>query len=276
MAGNPYRVIKGVPRMVKSVVAFIDILGYQAQTKRARTQTAKNQFLGQLHRALTAAYNSHLKARNLMPREPHLYKVKTFTDNIVIGYPLMDHSERPADAEAELGDVFFMLSWFQLEMVRAGFFLRGGIAVDELYMGEHIVFGNGLLAAYEAESKAARDPRIVLTKSAHAFVKKHKKWFRDPSSSPHGDELLKDADGQFFLNYLHPLANYFESPELADQWLTEHKESVESKLKENKTEPKFWSKYLWAAIYHNYFCDHSKRLHCKIASDKLQLTLGPI
>ena len=57
------------------------------------------------------------------------YKVKIFTDNIVIGYPVMFD-----DAESELGRIFFSLAFFQLSMVNQGFFLRGAISIDNLYI----------------------------------------------------------------------------------------------------------------------------------------------
>jgi hypothetical protein len=36
--------------------------------------------------------------------------------------------------------------------------------------------------------------------------------------------------------------------------LTKHKEHIEFNLKKFSGVPRIWSKYLWVANYHNYFC----------------------
>lgn len=74
----------------------------------------------------------------------------------MIGYPI--HT----DGEIELGNAFSDLSYFQMIMSMEGFFIRGGIAIGDLYMDEITVFGSGLMEAYQAETTLARDPRIVL------------------------------------------------------------------------------------------------------------------
>jgi hypothetical protein len=75
-----------------------------------------------------------------------------------------------------------------------GFFIRGGVAVADVYFDEEIVFGPGLLEAYATESQRARDPRIVLADSCLQYIAE--------SSS---GSLLKDADGQLFVNYLNKI-----------------------------------------------------------------------
>jgi hypothetical protein len=177
------------------------------------------------------------------------FKIRAFTDNIVIGYPISD------DGERELGAIFSDLSSFQLEMVNRGFFIRGAIAVGDLYMDDITVFGQGFLNAYDGESKYARDPRIILTESAQEAVMSHVKYYSNPSYSPQARDLYKDADGQFFLNYLEgvliaeeELGPYFDV-------LASHKSVIEAKLNEHRDQPVFWAKYTWAANYHNFFCD---------------------
>ena len=56
--------------------------------------------------------------------------MRAFTDNIVIGYPIRGRG----DAESELVTIFRNLSYFQMKLTMDGFFVRGAIAVGELYM----------------------------------------------------------------------------------------------------------------------------------------------
>jgi hypothetical protein len=201
---NPYINDGGQPQLRASVVAFVDILGYQALIREAHQRGTAQSLLIQLHEALIAAY-AHLSENdidgNRIPRsylrtERDLFKIRTFTDNIVIGYPIWD------DAERELGSIFSDLAFFQLEMVTRGFFVRGAIAIGDLYMDDITVFGQGFLDAYDGESTKARDPRIILTTSAQESVMAHVKYYSYPSHSPQARDLYRDADSQFFLNYL--------------------------------------------------------------------------
>src|SRR5258708_21417480 len=83
------------------------------------------------------------------PIQVKTWEVKAFTDNIVIGCPI--YLNEP-DAEAELGSVLLSVREYQLTMVHAGFFVRGGISISQLYMDDEIVFSDALMEAYSAES----------------------------------------------------------------------------------------------------------------------------
>jgi hypothetical protein len=107
-----------------------------------------------------------------------------------------------SDAESEFGSAFLRLTAFQLNMAIRGYFVRGAISVADAYVDDIAVFGDALIEAYVGESKLARDPRIVLTESAVRAAKSHLHYYSDPKDAPHSRDILKDADGQWFLNYL--------------------------------------------------------------------------
>jgi hypothetical protein len=139
-------------------------------------------------------------------------------------------------------------------MVAHGFFVRGGVSIGDLYMDNEIVFGKGLLEAYETEQTAARDPRIVISKSAVDYILQHFKFYGSPADSPHDDVLLVDTDGELFVNYLG--ATFDEEPESPD-WtrVAQHQIAVEKGLNDFRGNPPIWSKYAWVANYHNFICD---------------------
>ncbi len=254
---NPYITVDGQPELKASVVAFVDILGYQELIRDAHRNGTAQLLLTRLHQGLAEAsrhlYELDENGKPFFPPDDWPYKdrfkIRTFTDNIVIGYPIFD------DAESELAAIFSKLADFQLVMVNRGFFIRGAIAIGDLYIDDLTVFGQGLLDAYDGESKQARDPRVVLTKSAEEAVMKHLDYYANPSHSPQARDLFKDADGQFFLNYLDSIliaevehGPYFDI-------LENHKYAVEAKLQEHRDQPTYWAKYAWSANYHNFFCD---------------------
>src|SRR6185312_5959023 len=123
------------------------------------------------------------------------------------------------------------------------------IAVGDHYMDEILVIGDALLEAVAAESQTARDPRVVLTVSAVALI--FDPYVRDEQRDFRDDLLLKDADGQIFVNYL--TAGLFdlltEDPEHHEErfldLLWRHRDSITTRLRSNAREPAVWRKYLW-------------------------------
>jgi hypothetical protein len=243
---GPYYSSQGIAETKKSVVAFIDIMGFTEAMKRAHEENKSNELLNRLRSALDLSYTY---LQHPLGPERQVWALKAFTDNIVIGYPIQ------RDGEPELGHILDMLSFFQLEMIRAGFFIRGGIAIGDLYMDDSLVFGQGLLNAYDAETRLARDPRVILDSSAVQYVELHLSYYGSVEWSPQYRRLMRDADGQVFLNYLDGILIAAEEDGPYEEILLEHKVIVEQRLQEFGDNPRVWSKYSWAGNYHNFFCE---------------------
>jgi hypothetical protein len=94
-----------------------------------------------------------------------------------------------------------------------------------------------------------------LTDSAVAAVKKHLTYYGREASAPQNRDLLKDSDGQWFINYLDCVLIAEDEHGPFYKEFMQHKETVESKLKEFATNPPIFVKFAWVAGYHNSFCD---------------------
>jgi hypothetical protein len=115
------------------------------------------------------------------------------------------------------------------------------------------VFGDALIVAHRIESEVARDPRIVLSPTLDPYIGTHLLYYGDPKESPHNQLLLKDADGQLFVNYLG--ITFDDDPEEPDLAAIEaHRERVMAMLDKHKASPTIWGKYAWVANYHNFIC----------------------
>jgi hypothetical protein len=120
-------------------------------------------------------------------------------------------------------------------------------------MDDDIVFGKALIEAYRLERQYARDPRIILCPMTIKLMKYHMGYYGEPEHSPQNREVLIDADGQYFINYLMATwPDVAENPEL--DLIEKHKEMVISKLEKYRNDPRIWAKYAWVLNYHNYFC----------------------
>ncbi len=249
---NPYRTSNDEPWMRQSWVVFLDILGFSSRVLKATADGSAGKLLMKLSGALEEA------KRDLIP-DPNdylqygiqdaPYVVKLFTDNIVLGFPIHD------DGESEFGRMISIVGLYQFSLLKHGFFIRGGITAGQVYMDEDMVFGKGLLDAYETESKLALDPRVVLAPTATDLVHHHLLYYSNVAETPHSTSLLVDSDAQLFLNYLiFPIDDADEIPEQFLSDLKLHGELIRSCLKEFASDPKVWPKYAWAGAYHNFFC----------------------
>ncbi len=266
---NPYIDKEGNPVLHYSVVAFVDILGYSELVKEAESQGKSLEFLMNIYDAINCGLNWLLPGNVSIGFEKDMYRVKVFTDNVVIGYPIFHHDE------PVLGHVFDNLGHFQLEMANHGFFIRGGLTLGDIFIGEHIIYGKGLIEAYQAEVSQARDPRIVLTDNAVNAIKEHMSYYAVPSHAPQCRDLFIDVDGQYFINYLDAIfiAEHEHGPYYEE--LLKHKKEVEYCLDKYRSRPTLWTKYEWVAKYHNYFCDlHNKYFNAeqKINTGKYEMT----
>ena len=256
MSRNPYIVNGQEPALVESVFVLMDILGYSDLMLQSQTANQQQPALRDLHSALSASRN-HLESQALFSiSRKDFYALKSFTDNIVIGWPV--HS----DAQAEFGIAFPRLAEFQFNMAIRGYFVRGAVSVGPAYVDDVVVFGDALAEAYKGESILARDPRIIFTESAVRAIERHLKYYSRAANAPHVRNILKDADGQWFLNYLESvlIAEDQRGPFYNEFVL--HKRAVEKKLSEHTANPEIWAKYAWVAGYHNYFCDlHSNHFN---------------
>ena len=74
------------------------------------------------------------------------FKIRIFTDCILIWYPIIENGHsRFSEGCIELYEVLRLLEVFQMEMTNNGYFVRGAITVDELYMDDTIIYGNGAI-----------------------------------------------------------------------------------------------------------------------------------
>jgi len=128
---NPY-LENGPPTTKLSLVAFVDILGFQQMTLDSIAVGEQEDLLQRLHSALMEARQTLAIHNELDP-----FEMRTFTDNIVIGWPII------YDGEAESGDAFIRFAAFQVEMIRHGFFIRGALTVGRIYVDDIAVFGDG-------------------------------------------------------------------------------------------------------------------------------------
>lgn len=238
---------KDNPRLVNSIVCAIDILGFSQMISDSSKDGYGNTLLKEIN------YLINKNKQCIVPNKYSKGKIKIFTDNMVVGYPIKD------DGEQELDEILDNVSEYQFNLSLEGLFVRGGISLGDFYINEDIVFGPALLDAHNTESKLACYPRIVLDENTVRKVKKYMNYYE---IAPHKNKILIDNDGQWFLNYLNTIFRYYrecnneyEFERVQHELLIRHKIKIKEQLEIHRENTRVWDKYVWIANYHNCFCD---------------------
>lgn len=246
----------GMPTLSRSIIAFIDILGFKELINSKDPD--KN---------LNKIYSSFLKCFNETTAFS-IATIKTFSDNILFVFPEVE--------EGNLGSIFITLSALQRELLLEGFVIRGAITVGEIHVGDNIIFGKGLVDAYNLESKSAIMPRIILSSEAMILCQEYLKCYAREFDDPYAKSLLQDVDGFWFLNYLdNPSDDYEFYTDCEEGYLLSHKLFIEKRLEKYSSDIRVFEKYVWLANYHNSFCDINK-VDTKIEMDKMMRKITTI
>ena len=254
--GNPYQGEDGRPTLLPSVVAWVDVLGFQHLIAGNRAPATEEEALAKFWAALSASMGELKPLDSWVWPGPASWQVKTFTDNYVIGVPLVP--DRPFRGLVELLLAANRVARFQLKLALEGFLVRGAVAVGLVCMAEHLAFGSGLLEAYRAEGRDARDPRIILTPSATAVldVGLRVRQLTFGEDAPHAP-FWQDVDDRVFINYLSSVVEFEHDMGYPDtETFIRHGEVVSQKLAELVADPPKAQKWAWTARYHNEFLRH--------------------
>lgn len=235
------------PTLVNSIVCAIDILGFSQMIDNSCNEGYGNKLLREIN------YLIHKNKQCIVPNKYSHGKIKIFTDNMVVAYPII------GDGEEELDEILENVSEYQFNLALEGLFVRGGVSTGDFYISDDIVFGKALLDAHNIESKIACYPRIILGKDTIKQLQKYINYYED---APQRSKVLIDTDGQWFLNYLETIFkfyikcnNEYEFERVQYELLNRHKIKIEEMLELYKEDIRVWDKYVWTANYHNYFCD---------------------
>lgn len=229
----------------KRIVAFVDILGFKTHIERSveNPDHAKT-LLNVLKRvALAKSVNDS----GLLPLKEHGKEVTSFSDCIVISYPL--------DYKGGLFHILIDLIHIQLDLLFNGIVLRGGITVGDVFHDDNIAFGPALVKAYDLESKVAKYPRIVIEEETiiKGIIETLPSGHTVEMELEYVQDLLKEDGTNEKLYYLDTLAQY---QELDDNYyyyemLDIVRNLILQEMDNNKTNQSVLEKYHWFKDYYN-------------------------
>lgn len=237
-----------------SIVTFIDILGFREIVKikpaeeiaailaLLRDWSSGDEDIGDEYEDWPAGY-----ARSI-----------AFSDNVVRVCPI-DGEE---GGQGALFNELLNLVHIQAKLTERGIFLRGGLTVENIYLASGVVYGPGLVRAYELESQFAVYPRIVVDPAVM------EQYFANPvmrgdhslqvDLSYVGNMLREADDGLFFVDYLKACRSELNDPVAGfTPLLKEHAAFITKAAAALAQFTIAKQKYGWLAHYHNLVVDET-------------------
>jgi hypothetical protein len=222
------------------IIAYIDFLGI----KKIMGDTCKSyDFLQIIQFLLKGTENVANLIHSVNQIKP--FDIKIFSDNIVISQRI--NEDVAGDQIIGILNLIWSLQYWAL--IQFGLFLRGGITIGELYMDENIVWGTGLIEAYNLENNLANYPRVLVSKSV---IDKYD-MYREKTLNIQAF-IDKDLDGMWFVDYMMACVNIKSMPNASESI----KDTVKSYV---KADERIKQKINWTI---RYFNDHCLKLKDRI------------
>ncbi len=142
----------------------------------------------------------------------------------------------------------------QHELIRQGIIVRGALSAGDIVKSWGVMYGPGLVQAYELEKEACY-PRIIIDE----LLFKELKINSSLRAHEYKEELgyisslvRKDTDGYRFVDYLRAIADEMDYPEQDyPHFLRKHADLIAEGLLRHRLEKKVLRKFKWLQKYHN-------------------------
>ena len=214
----------------ESIIAYIDFLG----TSKKIEQDDDNSYLTFL-KSIYDFIEKELNNINKSYANEHYIKeikIRSFSDNILFSVSANVKNMRLVSA---LDEIIKICSAIQAKALKEGILIRGGIALDDIYINKHFAYGKGLLKVLEMEEKIAHYPRIILDNQLNI---KCKDYYES------NKKTTVDFDN---IRYI----DFYRATPLTDDDLKQCRKSLNVLKRKNKNNLRHMSKIQWAIQHYN-------------------------
>jgi hypothetical protein len=224
------------------LVTYLDILGFKAQIEQ---RTA-----GEISRILRRF------KENARP-DPETEKTygatyRNFSDLSVRAVPLYTE----ANLTYRIGPLYselLSLVHIQCALLDEGILIRGGLTLGQVVKSWGLLYGPGLVRAYQLEQKAVH-PRILIDKVVFEELRARDSVIRRHDVKTERkfiSRMVRVQGAVTFVDYLRGIQDEFDEPEYYLQFLAKHRDLVEKGLHDSRRQKKVLAKYRWLRSYHN-------------------------
>ena len=180
-----------------NVIAFLDILGFKKLIDTKEFDKIKEIFQSIISSKeagiALCRVNDGDEELNRYNEVLRKSKIHLMSDSVIIAAPFICK-----EALAVVIDICYCIQE-SLYSFDSPIFLRGAIAVGELFLDKNVIFGKGLVDAYLAQENYAVFPRIIIAPEIVESMK--------TSMDKEKNELPVDSDGYYFIDTLDRYIN---------------------------------------------------------------------
>jgi hypothetical protein len=189
------------PKYEEQFTAFVDFLGFSEVS--SGTDDATRLKVLKLLQALSALRGEFDVQSTIQEtgKTSHIKPaISTFSDHIVISYPLQPISSE-TESDEHLTAFIIVTQFMELftriaaAALRIGFLVRGGATIGKLYHARGVAFGEALVDAFQIESRTSIYPRVVLSPR----ITRRPMWIENQP------DVAKGNDGLYHFDYFKPL-----------------------------------------------------------------------
>ena len=218
------------------LIAYVDFLGIKERMKKESSYESLH-FLKAL---LTGARRKAAFIQRVNAIDDFIIKV--FSDNIVIAQKIQDDI-----VSDQIISILNLVSLLQFEaFFQFDFPLRGGITIGELFIDDSVVWGTGLIEAYQIENSLANYPRVIVSQ------KVNDEYENCQEKSLNLFAMIKqDVDGYWFVDYLTAVPNIQLIPKISASLA--HKAALHANENDRVKQ-----KINWIISYFNSYCHQLK------------------
>lgn len=196
------------------IVGYLDILGSKQRILEDNSDSSLN-----------SVYNLYNSTQNLFKKLKGVeyykdIKTRIFSDNIVIFYPLDSKAFKKLKLDNKIQNISVALSIINLlssifQIIAFSglkWCVRGGISMGSIYNNGTLLWGKGLVQAYDIESNIATYPRVVVDKKLieTLSLSDNKKMLEE--------SLIRVAeDGEYYVDFVAVMNLLSERPDVGMQ-----------------------------------------------------------
>ena len=242
----PPPILKGA-RYAPAIVSFFDLLGFQnIVAKNSAREIAQ---LISVFRRTNVELARHEKV-----------EVHSFSDSIIRVRTIATNEDFDSGQRSPLLSELKDIAHIQFELACwYGIFVRGGVAIGDVFSRRDIVFGPAVVSAYMLESKHAIFPRILIHPEFQTLIAQGSDHLLQSNgdmpdraariqriSDALSSILIVDQNGYISIDYLN---NCIKGSDLAA--LEAHKAAIEQGYT-SASDSRVSAKYSWLAHCHNF------------------------
>jgi hypothetical protein len=228
------------------VVTYIDILGFRELVQEKSPAV--------ISRAIRHVKDITVPEADKLRFDKENYV--NFSDLIVHTIPVLSKSNQSRPRGIVSHEIRYM-AMVQAVLIEKGLLLRGAISVGKIERSYGVLFGPGLISAYELERDQAKYPRIILDeqlmaalRSDHLLRHRHRDYGEEMKFV--SSAIKRDDDDVIFIDYLGFMQTVLKNQKSSYHGLVEtHKNLIEMNIAKFQENKRVLSKYLWLRKYHN-------------------------